>query len=604
MKRTLAFLLALMMIGSAFFCAAAEAAGCTVRPTPVFANEEQIAELELRFYPEAPHVPYLGIKEYLAFLMQLDLTVEEENGGFWRVTRPDGSALLVNPAEGTVFADDWASFQNPPAPYEGRGVGVKDTPCAWSIYPEVVFEGSPRAVTFDFGKYGIALYADKEDVYLPLSLLSTLFTDTAFNYVVYSGEKIFKVAADVNTITSMPAGYYESEQMRALLTGRAQREEDVIRRSYAELCFILGCLYGHPEASALDEALAQKGLDAALSELPDGLGDSIREDLLSPDMKRYMIGLTNLFFYGFDDGHTLSTGIYDLLDDNTPYPEIAEELTAGILDSIQQSFIMQNYVLRMTARQNREEAWGDEVYRECGSTAILRIDAFDPDIEGWEAYYAGEGEIPMDALGITWTGLRKASENPKIKNILFDLTSNEGGCQDVLMAMVDLAVGENQFRGYNRLTDQYEYAVILTDKNLDGVIDEKDQDVKYDFNYAVLTTRASFSCGNLFPSMMHDNGAVILGETTGGGSCCVLPGVLSGGGGFLMSCATWTLRAADGASLESGFTPDLPIARTEPEVPTSDDYRTSLGDYTDYFSDEMLDQMITEWFAEVEALAA
>ena len=79
----------------------------------------------------------------------------------------------------------------------------------------------------------------------------------------------------------------------------------------------------------------------------------------------------------------------------------------------------------------------------------------------------------------------------------------------------------------------------------------------YDFNYAVLTTRASFSYGNLLPCVMQEHGAVLIGEPTGGGSCSVQMSVLTG------------------------------------------------GDYTPFFDEVMLDQMINEWFeAQAEAPAA
>ena len=61
-----------------------------------------------------------------------------------------------------------------------------------------------------------------------------------------------------------------------------------------------------------------------------------------------------------------------------------------------------------------------------------------------------------------------------------------------------------------------EYAQV--DLNLDGVFDDRDKDVVYDFNFAVLTTKTSFSCGNLMPVMCKDNGICVLGETSGGGS--------------------------------------------------------------------------------------
>jgi C-terminal processing protease CtpA/Prc len=254
--------------------------------------------------------------------------------------------------------------------------------------------------------------------------------------------------------------------------------------------------------------------------------------------------------------------------------------------------------IKAEIEQARAAAWGDDVYRECGSTAIIRIDSFVEDAAGWEAWYAGKGEIPMDAVGITWTGLKRASENPAIKNILFDLSANTGGSGDMLAYMIDLMFGDNVYRGYNVLTGQREHAVVHSDKNLDGVFDEKDDEVKYDFSYAVLTTRITFSCGNMMPFLMQEHGAVLLGEPSAGGSCYIQMGTLTNGGQFQMSTWLWALRDANGESVEGGCKTDLPIARIEPETPTHEDPRLSGGDYTPYFDDVMLDKMINEWFEE------
>ena len=208
----------------------------------------------------------------------------------------------------------------------------------------------------------------------------------------------------------------------------------------------------------------------------------------------------------------------------------------------------------------------------------------------------------MDAVGVTWTGLKKASENPSIRNILFDLSANSGGSNDMLSYMIDLIYGDHVFRGFNVLTGQYEYAVLHSDKNLDGVFDEKDEEVKYDFNYAVLTTRAAFSCGNLMPFLMQEHGAVLLGEPSGGGTCSIQISALTNGGTYMMSSWLWGLRDVNGESVEGGCKTDLPIARLEPEAPAPESPQFSSGDYTPYFDDAMLDRMINEWFEE-QALA-
>ncbi|MER1992551.1 MAG: S41 family peptidase, partial [Eubacteriales bacterium] len=569
-----------------------------VRTAGVLTGKEQTGSMDLRFYTSAPHVPYYGLKAYVNFMYQTGLTVTPLDGGVWEIANPNGTKILADPSAGKIEAADWARFQIPPLPYTTM-VGVKDTPCGWTYYSEIVFEGPPAPVTFDFAKYGIPLYADEEDVYLPLELLSTMFTDVACNFVLWNGESVLKPVMNIESISLMPPGWYESRYMRALLTGKSRRKEDVIREDYAELCFTLDHFFGHPGTAILDRGIGEKGLDAALDDVPELA--SIKERLKDPDMIEYMLALFDLFNIGLNDGHCSHFGLNTMALPEFPFPEVLKKVGNRAASMLQTRGYFHSEITG-ALRKARTAAWGDDVYRECGSTAIIRIDAFQSDNAGWEAYYAGKGEIPMDAVGITWTGLKRASENPSIRNILFDLSANPGGSNDMLSYMIDLMFGDNVFRGYNVLTGQDEYAVLHSDKNLDGVFDEKDDEVKYDFNYAVLTTRSSFSCGNLMPVLMQDHGAVLLGESSGGGTCAIQISTLTNGGEYMMSSWLWALRDAKGESVEGGCKTDLPIARIEPETPTHEDPRLSNGDYTPFFDDVMLDRMINEWFEE-KALA-
>ena len=603
-----------------FFPVPEEGKDYFVRTAAVLTGEEQVGSMDLRFYLSAPHVPcyglkdyvnfmyqtgfYLsaphvpcyGLKDYVNFMYQTGLTVTPpQDGTVWEVANPNGTKILVDPSAGKIEAADWARFQMPPAPYTTQ-VGVKDSPCAWTYYSEIGFDDPPAPVTFDFAKYGIAVYADEEDVYLPLELLSAMFTDIACNDVLWNGETVLKPKMDMETLGTVPDEWYESKYRSGLLTGKRQREEDVIREDYAELCFTLDYFYGHPGPALLESGLSEKGLDAALDDIPEL--SSVKERLMSPDMVEYMLALNDLFNIGLNEGHCMYFGLNGVSEADFPYPELAKKIAGRSQSNFQLKSIGLQQV-DAEVRKARQAAWGDEVYRECGSTAILRIDEFYYDVAGWEAYYAGKGEIPMDAVGITWTGLKRASENPAIKNILFDLSANSGGSSDMLMYMMDLMFGEKIFRGYNVLTKQREHAVVHSDKNLDGVFDEKDEEVKYDcFNYAVLTARGSFSCGNLMPFVMQEHGAVLLGEPTGGGSCCVQLVTLTSGGEGMISSWLWALRDENGESVEGGCKTDLPIARIEPETPTNEDPRLSAGDYTPFFDDVMLDRMINEWFEE------
>lgn len=65
---------------------------------------------------------------------------------------------------------------------------------------------------------------------------------------------------------------------------------------------------------------------------------------------------------------------------------------------------------------------------------------------------------------------------------------------------------------FNTLTgNRYDEKAQL-DLNLDGVFDDRDKEVFYDFNFAVLASSSSFSSANTMPIMCKDNGVCVLGE--------------------------------------------------------------------------------------------
>ena len=604
MKKWIALLLCLCL-AAGLVPAGAEDAPFTVRTCPLRDDDGEIGTLDLRFYADKPNIAYIGIRAYMAALLEVDLTVTAQGDGTTLLTHPNGTSLIADPAAGTVYAENWSAFQTPGLPYIGKKEGLKDTDCWWTEIRDIVYEEPPAAVTFDFAKYGIALYADGEDVYLPLAVIAGLLEDTALRMLAFNGDTAFRYSGNMNNIGTFAPGFYEGEKIRALANGETQRAEDQIRESYAELCFFADYLYGHPGVAALDAAVAEKGLDAALDDLPDGRGARIREALHSPDYCEYICGVNDLICYGFGDGHTSLVSTNILLTRADLFPGLADRMMEKIQGAMMTSMSVYQMYISAAIKATRQQLWGDETYREYGSTAIIRIDGFNPDEEGWAAWKEGKGEIPNDALGITWTGLQKAMANPAIKNIIFDLTANGGGSQDLLQAIIGLFTDDVELRGCNTLTKQEFYTVTVTDRNMDGVIDEKDREVRYDFNLGVLTTRLAFSCGNLFPFMMQEKGAAVIGENTGGGSCVVQVLALSDGPVYTMSSYMIHLTAKDGREVEKGADPDIPLERTEiPGMLNPYFPRLTPGDYAPYYNDEMLDKLMTEWFEKEEAPAA
>ncbi len=594
--------------GAAQSVHAEEDAGPSVqeKETKVYTDGAEAGELTLRFYEDMPHVPYLGIGAYSQYLKEQPLTMKETGDGTCALVNSTGEELSCDPDAGVIVIKDWDRFFDLPLPLEDQAKGWKDTTLHTVRITDVEFEGEPEEVTLDFAKYGIPVHADEEDIYLPVSTLSNIMTDIATNHILYNGENLYvqRVSIDGEQI----AGLYDSEAFRKKIGGE-ERPEDIVKQCYADLCFNFDYFFGHPGKAPLDEALAEKGMDQALADLGEE-GALIKEGLLSSDFSKYVSAMSRLFALYLFDGHTVYTGGAALMNspaarENAQFTnELGTESAKGMLQNPE----ILKQTLHMLIDMQRKTVWGSEDYRESGNTAIIRLDSFMPDEDAWTDYYAGEGELPEDSLGIVISGLRKAADNPEIKNVIFDLSCNNGGSPDVMMTILAMTTGQDQLFGRQKITGQEMTFTFEADTNLDGFYDERDKETRYDFNYGVLVTRHAFSCGNLFPFVIQDAGAVLIGEPSSGGSCCIQVGTDAEGISYVMSSGQWQLVDPQGRDVEGGCIIDLPI---EPQTSdTADSLMSLLGidegfpSFENYFDEVMLDDKMNDCFeAEAEEAA-
>ena len=603
MKRTvMALLLAVCMLFAAVSFAETAPEEAAV---PLHTETGEDIEMTLRFFETTPNVPYMGMNEFWTRVLRDPLTVEKGEGDSLILKNDRGGELVCDAAAGTIYAPDWAAMTTPPMPLENGAYGLKDSNCRFVRITEIAFEGKPAPVTFDFAKYGMTIYADENDVYLPLSVLSNMTTDIATNHLRYDWKDLYQMRISLGAVTEDPI--LTNERMLAWLAGE-ERPADLIRQCYADLCFNFDYFFGHPGKAPLDAAIAEKGLDQALTDLGEE-GAAIKDGLLSPRMADYLAAMQKLFMVWLADGHTNSTDLMSMLsfDAVASNLELSAQLSTEYWSDVLQSQSTMSQILHMATIPQRALAWGSDVYRECGHTAIIRLDSFMPDEAAWDLWYRGEGPFPEDCVGIVVSGLRRAQENENIRNVIFDLTCNDGGSSDALMIILGLTTGQNQLYGINKLTRQRLTATFEADCNFDGVFDEKDREARFDFNYGVLTTRHAFSCGNLFPIIIREGGAVVLGERTSGGSCCIQVGEETQGLRYLMSSCQWQLIDSTGNDVEGGCTVDIPISTWSFGLLDRIIGQLGAGEelpvYNAYFDDESLDTLMNTWFHEGAELA-
>ena len=293
----------------------------------------------------------------------------------------------------------------------------------------------------------------------------------------------------------------------------------------------------------------------------------LKEKFLSLDATVYDEALAEFTMKYIDDGHT-SYG--------------SRSIFSGVTE-VSASALAKNYVgPRVTSLRERyseyttlrKEAVGEEeaqtgLFIE-GETAVLRFDMFAHFFALIPPADASSRAMPIDKLfGISapmafLSAFDLIKEHGGIDNIVIDLTCNQGGAvltipflaafftSDPTMLMRDVNMGVDR---------EFHYAV---DLNQNGIFGEKEDSHEGDYNFFVLTSDFSFSCGSLLPSVAHNCGVKIIGAQGGGGACPVGNYSDACGSNYNVSSPMQTLyRDAEGnlVNNDEGVPVDYPLAK-------------------------------------------
>ena len=472
----------------------------------------------VRWYKDTPSFPFMGIRAYYRMMFGEELGFARE-GGLVTLTARDGSTAVWDAAKGILSSDDLTKFIFPPKlKGEGHGNMASGLPPYLAVKEETKERGASPTV-LDLAAYGIPVYAEEDEIWLPAATLSDLF-ETQKNYMAFwNGQNIY-IVDGLRTYQNGSAKR-QDEHFYDVLKSADPRPADLIDLSYRELCFNLENFYGFPSSTAFSRAMKEKGLDAALAEQ-----DPVtRQLLLSADRAEYMTGLNRLFVFLLDDGgHTdFSEYLMSVLEPEGG--EFTETLQAlqETYDPGDGSRSAAQAAAVKGVKAARAETIGDASYVEQGDTALFVFNSFVLDLDGWESYYHQGGELPVetDTYAAFHAALDRAAANPEIRNFVIDLSRNSGGESFAMSAMVALVCGESDIRFEDTVNGERTCVSYLTDTNLDGMIDEKDLEVRYDLHFAVLTSKQTFSSANAMASILSDKDIRILGERSGGGSCSV-----------------------------------------------------------------------------------
>ena len=567
------------------------------RQVPVNRGGEDDGTVSLRFYSDLPSIPYISVADFQGLVLPgTTIEVSKTSEGEYLLVGPYAKAT-VNIASEQFSSDDYMAFTNLMGQVqEGMdNVGYGGSPFLRYNHQELT--PTTATVTFDFSKYGIDLRGDETAVYFPFATISDIFSDLDFHLAGYNGEKVMLLTGDENNDVAV----LEPERAKVLLETES-RSADMAAYCYAELCFVVDHFYGMPGRSSLEDGIQKDGLDKTLDAIENG--PTIKQLLKSTSMDDYFTGMKSLQVLLQDGGHTdlmLDWNLFKVTQEGDDISEIFGnwmEGNQGLQDTYPQLYqLIVDYFDTMANQKGdfiglARPTTSDETYYKEGDTAYLMYNSFGPvNNEAWKAYYDGgcEGETPavdeefLGDLSVVLDALKRANDDPEVKNLVVDLSCNTGGDFDVLMTMSVLMGGPNYYYSENLVTGQRQIFYFDVDCNFDGVFDEKDKEVKYDLNIALMVSDVSFSCGNFLPSLLKDAGFPIIGERSGGGACSVQPFITPEGMQFRLSSARARLTNDQWVNIDTGIEPNYVID-------------ISSGDYDPLYDVAAISEMIKKHY--------
>ena len=554
-------------------------------------NGESQGTVTLRFYNDMPNVAYVSISNFQRIMypgttVQVTKTADNQ----YALTSPCGTAT-VDVAKDVFESDDYEAFTNLMGQVQA---GMPNT--IYDALPIIRWkslEKTPQQVhvALDYGKFGIDLRADDTNVYFPFATIADLYVDTYMHLASFNGQTVMVAP---NGAYSLSNGYPQDFIAPIL---QETRTADMADFAYKNLCFTLTNFFGYPGRTLLEnKGLKEKGLDQALLDYGQA-GQMTRELLKSQNMYEYIAGTTALGYLLFDGGHTYTdiTVVSRIDQKSTFWSEMNAVNTAKQTEfvtnfpefaDVEQGFV-DNYLLGVLLKKKRTEKMGEGVkYYKEGETAYCWFNSFLCDDSGWRKFYKGEGpkptvdDYPNDWLIALTDALEKAENDPEVKNFVLDISTNGGGSSDVVLFITSIFCNKADIYYENTLTGQKMKSTFDVDRNLDGKFDEKDAEVKYHLNFALLVSPVSFSCGNILPALLKDYGIPLLGQRSGGGSCAVLYNPSADGFGYRYSTHRTRLANTKGENIDAGIVPTYEL------------------DNDDYFNIQKVAQLVEGYYAQ------
>lgn len=523
-----------------------------------------ITDSEMNLYfVNGGDIPYVAVSEYLPFVgsiyedkdlgiqaAEYEITYPTESVA--KITRKDNQSMMfIDSAEDTIEFIGMNWFVATPGNSTLLSLISMGESRVGGISNLLQDDGSSYErsgsdiLKFDLSEYGIDLINQDGGCYVPLQTINDLLVSRNYVYVVYNGEKVIASAHGTELTDEM----YEAP------TG--EMSEEFAFFNYNELRFLMDTFYGlKPEhgINNFGDYFSSTGL---------------LFDLAGTDSNAFDDALRILTMKYFDDGHSgllKKSYLSGKMDLNDP-DELDKQLSAlGVSSNIMGFSGLDRKMKRQEYYPDRPEFdamtldGGACLYEEVGDTAIITLDSF----AAKKRDYYTEADLtnPQDTIElIAYANAQITREDSPIKNVVLDLSCNGGGEADAAVFVLGWFMDIGRIALKDTLTGAQSICSFNADINLDGDFGYDDP-LPIEINRYCVISNASFSCGNLVPAAFKgSNNITLIGTTSGGGTCAVLPCTTASGAIFAMSGPMQVSTVKNGSfyNVDSGVDPDFTV---------------------------------------------
>ena len=473
--------------------------------------------VDARFNKNEPYVPYLSLKQYASlysphFADDVSSNVSKK-GDFttWTVSRGSDLYFITQidfaKKEVVVAGSLEATYKTADDPRDTASLYYGN----FTEYDSRML-GSSYYAHYNFADVEIDSFSYLGENYLPLSFYDITYSFDSSIYFYYNYDSIYS-ARELETFYSLK--YKKSGKEYCVVTEMYHLKEDSTIPSYLLnlnsnlFLYLLDNFYGLKDYKEINNATSYCQSIGTYERLFD-TDDSIRTQAYAETLDR------------LDDNHTaLVAGSYVWGNQNY----IARQYGKGCLKRSEIRGELTTIRKNTTSESYRNDD-REILYSTDGKTAMLLFDQFTYGTR--DQVFNNDGTIKDDAGNYDsyfalLDSFKKIAARGGVENVILDMSTNGGGVLGVLMKLLAL-ISKNDMGNLYYLdasTNQLGIAKTQVDSNADGFYNADDC-FGDDFNFYLLTSDCSYSCGNAFPFIAQKSEtAKIIGQKSGGGECAV-----------------------------------------------------------------------------------